>query len=282
MIINRDGLILSVIIPVFNVEKYIEECVRSVLGQTYKNLDIILVDDGPMDNSASICKRLEKEDDRIRLIKIQNSGSFQARKVGALYAKGNIITFVDADDIIETDAYENLVRLYGQYMPDILLFNYEYNNESIPKNYYAEGLYLERDIQDKIILGMMYDYTLGCRKMEPSVINKLIKKDLFLKVTDEVDSRIPLGDDALITYPSVCLAKQIYVTNKVLYHYRKNTESCTHTFPLERIIEVQNFQKEISNLFEKMGVKDMMQFQVGCYVRSFISMMVKNWYGIVN
>lgn len=277
---KKENILLSVIIPVYNGEKYIIECVNSVLKQTYKNLDVILVDDGSTDNSAEICKKIEKQDNRVRMIRIRNSGPYQARNVGAKVSKGDILTFVDADDTLDLNTYESLIDIYEEYNPDMIVFNYEYNNEITPPNYYTEGLYLEKDICSKIIPGMMYDYSLGCRKIEPSVINKIMKKELYLKVTKSIKSRISLGDDALITYPALCDAKRLYITNKVYYHYRKNMDSCTHTYPVERILEVQNFQKEINRLFENRGMKEIMEFQVECYVRSFVSMMVKNWYGI--
>lgn len=277
---DKENTLLSVIVPIYNAEKYLTECIASILNQTYKQLDIILVDDGSTDSSNEICRNLCKIDNRLRLIEIENSGPFQARKAGVNVARGEILAFVDADDTLELDAYDELMDIYHEYTPDIIAFNYEYNNESTPKNNYLDGLYLKEEIKAKIIPGMMHDYKNGYRKMEPSIVGKIIKKHLYQKIAYQIQTRITLGEDALVTYPAICMAEKLYITNQVFYHYRKNMDSCTQTCPIERVIEVKSFQDEITHLFRQMGLEEEMKLQVECYVRSFVSMMINSWYGI--
>lgn len=107
--------LLSVIVPVYNVEAYVGRCIESILNQTYKNLELILVDDGAKDSSGAICDSYAEKDSRIRVIHKGNGGLSSARNTGIEQAKGEYITFVDSDDWIEADAYENMLRTAQQF-----------------------------------------------------------------------------------------------------------------------------------------------------------------------
>ena len=111
--------LISVVIPVYNIEKYLERCVYSVREQTYKNLEIILVDDGSTDNSGLICDKLAAEDAGIRVFHKKNGGSSSARNLGISKAQGEYIGFVDSDDYIEPDMYELLYAAIQEYDADI-------------------------------------------------------------------------------------------------------------------------------------------------------------------
>ena len=111
---NNDFLI-SVIVPVYNIQDYLERCVRSIMNQTYKNLEILLVDDGSTDGSGDLCERLAKEDERIRVFHKENGGSSSARNLGIREAKGEYLGFIDSDDYIEPDMYELLASTIVKY-----------------------------------------------------------------------------------------------------------------------------------------------------------------------
>ena len=110
--------LVSVIIPVYNVEKFLDRCVRSVLAQTYNNLEIILVDDGSPDRSGEMCDSLAKEDSRIVVFHKQNGGVSDARNYGTTHAKGEYITFVDSDDYVAPNYVEYLMSLITKYDAD--------------------------------------------------------------------------------------------------------------------------------------------------------------------
>lgn len=111
---------ISVIVPVYNVEDYLEECINSILGQTYKNLEIILVDDGSTDNSSKICDIYEKKDKRIKVIHKENGGLSSARNEGLKYRTGEYISFVDSDDFIDKTMYEKLYSAIKKYDADVV------------------------------------------------------------------------------------------------------------------------------------------------------------------
>lgn len=272
--------IISVIVPVYNTEQYIGQCIESIMNQTYREIELILVDDGSTDSSGSICDKYAITDTRIKVIHIENRGAFQARKVGALEAKGEYLAFSDSDDWLELDAFEKIEQLCRKFTPEIIAYAYMYENNRIVESLYDEKYYTKLAIQNEIINGMMFDSGYGRRRLDPSLCSKFIKRELYVSIANKVNDRITFGDDALIVYPAVFQAESMYITNYALYHYQKNQTSCTHKFPLERIIEVQAFQRNIINIFQEKDCYHVMQYQVEQYVRSFLQMMVKNWYDI--
>lgn len=111
--------LISIIVPVYNVEKYLKECIDSVISQTYKNLEIILVDDGSTDKSGEICDEYSKKDSRIKVIHKENGGLSDARNVALDIAKGEYIGFVDSDDYVEKDMFETLYKLAEEHNTEI-------------------------------------------------------------------------------------------------------------------------------------------------------------------
>ncbi len=111
--------LISIIIPVYNVERYLRECIDSIIAQTYKNLEIILVDDGSSDKSGEICDEYSKKDSRIKVIHKKNGGLSDARNVALDIAKGDYIGFIDSDDYIEKDMFQILYNLAEEYNAEI-------------------------------------------------------------------------------------------------------------------------------------------------------------------
>lgn len=278
---DRTDCILSVIVPVYNVESTLRACLESILNQSYENFELILVDDGSTDSSSEMCDTYAQKDSRVNVIHIKNSGIFQARRLGVNRATGKIVTFSDADDWMDVNTFETVMQLFWQYDPDILAFTYDCGGGKIEEHLYEEGLYYGDDIKNKIIPGMMYDTTYSKRRLNPSLCCKLMKKELFTKVTESISDRVTLGEDALVTYPAVCLSDRLFICNKALYHYNINNDlSCTHTYPIERITEIKAFQNNIMRLFNEMGMLNKVKYQIENYVRSFLAVMVRDWYGI--
>lgn len=116
---------LSVIVPVYNVETYLNRCIDSIINQTYKNLEIILVDDGSTDKSGKICDKYAAIDSRIKVIHKKNGGLVSARKYGVMNATGDYITDVDSDDWIENQAFSYMIEKLSQYNPDMLVLGHK-------------------------------------------------------------------------------------------------------------------------------------------------------------
>ena len=122
--LSAKAALLSVIIPVYNVEPYLEQCLDSVINQTYKNLEIICINDGSSDNSLKILEKYQKKDSRIKLINQKNKGLSEARNAGLDVAKGEYIAFVDSDDYLELNAYKEAMKVMLQDKNPLILYDY--------------------------------------------------------------------------------------------------------------------------------------------------------------
>ena len=165
--------LISVIVPVYNVEKYLEKCVKSIIGQTYKNLEIILVDDGSTDSSGKMCDEISKTDDRIKVIHKKNGGLSDARNAALKIAKGDYFGFVDSDDYIATDMFETLCNLLENNNSDISIVSYYeiYNDKLI-------GVRDSKDLVNFNKLDAMKELLMDSR-IQSYAWNKLFKRDLF-------------------------------------------------------------------------------------------------------
>lgn len=275
----KEDIKLSIVVPVYNCEQYLDECIQSILKQTYTQFELIIVNDGSTDDSLSVCQRYAEEDSRVKVYDIKNSGAYQARKYGANRAVGELITFADADDWLDLNAFEAYMNTYEAYKPDICAFTYIHDEKSVASNLNLceEGFY-DKELIKKLVPQMMFDPKNGIRKMNPSLACKLMKRELFLKVTEKVTERINLGDDALVTYPAICCADSLYVSNRIFYHYRRNMESLTTKMRLERVEELGFFQKALENVLDDMGLREKLQSQVDHYVRRYFDILTENWY----
>lgn len=276
------GLLLSVIVPVYNTEKFLKECVDSILVQSFEAFELILVDDGSTDSSGDICDEYAEQDERVKVLHLTNCGIYQARKTGIKIARGTYVTFLDADDWVEQGAFDFAI---GTFLRDdeidLLTYAYRYNQDGIiDKNSYEEGIYDRNAILNYVMNGMMFDLKIGKWRLAPSLCTKYIRKSLCYEIFNDVTDYITLGEDALITYPSVCGANKIGIFNRPYYHYRVNDESCTHIFPPERIKQVIDFQKNITQQIDKTDCLPLLEEQIPGYIRMFIAMMVKGWFGM--
>lgn len=165
--------LISVIVPVYNVEKYLEKCVKSIIGQTYKNLEIILVDDGSTDSSGKMCDEISKTDDRIKVIHKKNGGLSDARNAALKIAKGDYFGFVDSDDYIANDMFETLCNLLENNNSDISIVSYYeiYNDKLI-------GVRDSKDLVNFNKLDAMKELLMDSR-IQSYAWNKLFKRDLF-------------------------------------------------------------------------------------------------------
>ena len=125
---------VSIIVPIYNSEKYLPQCIESILNQTYKNFELILVNDGSTDNSLSICESYAQKDERIEILNLQHNGVSNARNNGISKAKGEFICFVDSDDKIEKDFLLVLTNLQNKYNSDIAEVDFKYLNDNSKKN----------------------------------------------------------------------------------------------------------------------------------------------------
>ncbi len=214
--------LISVIVPVFEVEKYLRECIESILNQTYTNLEIILVDDGSPDKCGEICEEYAKTDNRIIVIHQENKGLSSARNRGLDIATGDYIGFVDSDDKIAPDMFEILLNNLKQYDADISICGfyrlYE-DGRCIKEKQSVQGVRLLD--RDEALLHLLED-----KDMHSHVWNKLFKHDFWK------DVRFPVGrnlEDVATTYLLFDNAEKIVTCDTPLYYYVQRPDSIIRT-----------------------------------------------------
>ncbi|MGN1300444.1 MAG: glycosyltransferase family 2 protein [Clostridia bacterium] len=214
--------LISVIIPVYKVEKYLEQCISSVIRQTYRNLEIILVDDGSPDNCPKICDEYAKKDNRIRVIHKKNGGVSSARNIGIDKAKGKWIAFIDSDDWVEENYIERLHVCAVKENADIALCGYnriifnkiEKINSSGKINRYSGNQYLTNSLNPQTGFGLCH----------MKLINRKIIKNI------RFDESLEVGEDALFNIMITKNIKCAVNNNESLYNYRINTNSVVRRF----------------------------------------------------
>lgn len=204
---------VSIIVPVYNVDKYISECVDSIINQTYKNIEIILVDDGSTDNSGKTCDNYSQNDKRIKVIHQKNAGAANAKNTGLDNVTGDYIAFIDSDDVVEADWIETMLNLAISNNADIseCAFDKYYKNhyESVVDFDSSSGRFTTEEYMKQYL--SRWTSSIFC--------NKLFRKELTENIRFRKERRCI--DDEFYTYKVISNAKMIVRTNKVLYHYRQ-------------------------------------------------------------
>ena len=226
--------LISVIVPVYNVEKYLRQCLESIINQTYKNLEIILVDDGSTDNSGNICEEYAPKDNRIKVIHKTNSGLSSARNAGLDICTGEYIGFVDSDDWLEPDMYEILHDKMIEDQADIVNcgFYREY------KEHREKFAVLEKCVYSGYdVIEQSYSSPYVCY----AVWFKLYRRQCFDKV------RFPVGknyEDLAIFFPTFEKARKVLVIPEALYHYRQRSTGIMLSFFNKKQLDIINICKE--------------------------------------
>ncbi len=210
--------IISVVIPVYNVEKYLGECIESVINQTYSNLQIILIDDGSTDSSGIICDQYSDKDKRITVVHQENAGAGAAKNRGLDLVKGKYFSIIDSDDYIELNMYEKMLDYINKFKVDIVqcLFKNVYVNDSIDSNYAIVHNYPVFYNSQKFLTELLYDWKYAI------FANKIFKTELLKEIRFPVGRKI---DDEFFTYKLVCNANKILNISDVLYNYRMRQSS---------------------------------------------------------
>ena len=243
---------ITVIIPVYNVENYLNKCLDSVLKQTYKNLEIIVVNDGSTDNSGGICQEYAQKDSRIIYIEKENGGLSDARNAGLDRMTGSYVTFVDSDDWVEPNYVEVLHNKLIGYQADIAIGNYYSYNEDEAMYYFHVNSesYYEKLYDNISIFENLYD----AKQMKSfsliSAWGKLYKAELFDYIRFDKGK---LGEDGYINQKLYLLVQKVIYINQGLYAYRQRSGSITKTWTEKWMHALVDAMSERITLLANMG-----------------------------
>lgn len=204
---------ISIIIPVYNTEKYIKECIESIIKQTYKNIEIIIVNDGSKDNSLSICNEYALKDKRIKVINQKNKGQSSARNKGIKNSNGDYILFVDSDDWIEENMLEILIKKANTDLSDIVICSHKIINENSVTNIVLEK---KHSFEEYLFESTTMGYSM-CKMIKKSCINRYFREDIFF-----MEDMIFWMDN------KQNINKVSYIPN-CLYNYRMTNTSVLHS-----------------------------------------------------
>ena len=227
---------LSVIVPVYNTEKYLRECVDSILAQTFTDFELILVNDGSTDGSGAICDEYALKDPRVRVIHQENGGVTRARKAAMRIAAGSWISFVDSDDWISPVMFDTMIeKATGETQIVICDAYLEFPDRSeIAGSQVAPGVYDKAAMMQRIYPTMIMDFDKRCPGMTGWLCNKLFERSLLEKVFWSVEDHFVLSEDALCTYAALLESDRIYIFRNSWYHYRQHMGSAMHQYHGEK------------------------------------------------
>ena len=254
--------LVSIIIPVYKVEKYLKECLESVVNQIYKNLEIILVDDGSPDSCGKICDEYAKNDERVKVIHKENGGLSSARNKGLDVASGSYISFVDSDDVIDKRFIETLYHMCVENNCDIAECGFKrFKGDIEVENAESEEIKVISaiEMQNKLFVD-------GESAQTVIVCDKLYKKYLFDSI------RFPIGkvhEDESATYKILYSCKtSVVATNLKLYYYRENLNSITgKKFNIKRL-DILDAYEERKNFYKEKGENELYRKSLSNYAET--------------
>lgn len=253
---------LTVVVTIYNVGTYLEECISSILSQEYDNLEIILVNDGSTDNSLEICEKYVFLDHRVKVITKNNEGLVAARKTGIEAATGEYITFVDGDDYLHKDYYSSMMKVIIEKDPDLFVASHilKREQEYIPMRQTMEDgiysgdnlLYLKRN---------MNFYEKQCYEfgVSPSVCMKIFKTEK-LKEVDSVPNSITFGEDACFSFPYILKSNSVIVDNSINgYIYRFVNNSMSRNEDHKKLFEADKVYEYLKPFYYSTGDKEIIE-----------------------
>lgn len=261
--------LITIIVPVYNIERYIAKCIHSILYQSYTNLEIIVVDDGSTDASGAICDELAKADSRLRIIHKENEGLAEARNTGLRLAQGAYIAFVDGDDYIEKDMMNQLYQRILQDKAEFALCNIRFVDEA--GSCIADK---ETDLTDGVLSQKAFWAGYYGTFVYPYVVawNKLYRKELFHHTFYDKGR---LHEDEFILHKIVAQCKTISVVRDRLYNYVQRSESIMgRKYNVTRLqgFEALNIRLDYFRTNDREFIESTMSWMLGCLLKASVNL----------
>lgn len=248
-----ESILVSIVVPVYNTEKYIERCIQSILRQTYKNFELILIDDGSSDDSGKICDRYSEQDERIKVIHNANEGVSSARNFGLNIACGEWVTFIDADDWIREDTLECLKNQTNK--NDIICFSYSeiYPNKTVQRGKHSGEFQINRDEIRKLELKIIDKNLKLDEKYEGMKITvpwgKFIKRK-FLQRNNIKFIKNLYGEDMIFNLYCFHLSSEIKYIDEPYYYYFHQKQSLYNGYRKGVYNELENMTNEMEKFIQ--------------------------------
>lgn len=263
--------LISVIVPVYNVAQYLPKCIDSIMNQTYRDLEIILVNDGSTDNSGEICTEYENKDTRIKVIHQENNGVVSARKTGISNATGGYIAFVDADDWLDECALESMHRDMKD--ADLIAAGYWKNypqGEELGTNHMPAGVYATEQELHYFYENMMYYKSETFDDSLASIWNKLFRLEIIKQFYEKLDDRLHYEEDAVFLYTYFLRCNKIVVSEDAFYHYRIRENSAVNSVYQYFLADVNHIYLYLEKLFSTHACADVMLLRLQQWIEELV------------
>jgi glycosyltransferase involved in cell wall biosynthesis len=269
----RSNPLVSIIIPIYNSEAFLDKCIQSAINQSYKNIEVILVDDGSIDSSGEICDNYSSIDNRVKTIHKTNGGLVSSRKTGLLASTGEYVLYIDGDDWVELDIIKHYVDQVLKFNADVVISSHIVNlegREDILMNSLPSGVYDKEVLKSTIYPKMLYTGKFAQFGIFSYSWGKLYRKETLLKNQLNVDENITIGEDALCLYPTLLDTNILVILEQPDYHYRQRADSQMKTLRKIEISKMQKVYDDLKNIFSDKGVLDIMLPQLQYYLLSLL------------
>lgn len=253
-----DNYLVSIILPIYNVEKYLDRCIQSILNQSYENLEIILVDDGSPDRSSEICDEYRKSDQRIKVVHKENGGLSDARNAGLILAKGKYIIFLDSDDYIEHTMVEDAVTVLEKNNSDIVIWGYYADFVDEDENLISSKI-INPCISGDFLKSDFYEVTITNELIGilGYAWNKMYKKSLLLKNNFKFTKGLSLVEDIVFNGPVLTSAERISFIEKPYVHYMQRSRETLGTKFYENYYELKKMaMNTVESMLSEWGKTD--------------------------
>ena len=255
-------ILLSIVVPVYKVERYLEQCVDSIIAQNCRELEVILVDDGSPDRSPVICDAYAEKHANINVIHKENGGSVSARKAGAHAAKGKYITFIDSDDWVEEGYCARIIEIIEQYGPTVIAFTQHEKVESDGRKIRCQesdrcGLFSRERLEKEVFPEILYKPPFYSCGVTPALWLKVIERDMLMEFIDSVPDIVAMGDDLCVSLPALLQAHNVFFDNFCGYNYRMNASSITHSYDPKAAVRNTELLKHLKSTIEPFDAFDL-------------------------
>ena len=268
---------ISIIIPVYNVRDYIRRCIESLKQSSYSNIEIIIVDDGSLDDSYSLSLSLQAKDERIIVLHQDNKGCAEARRKGLSVATGKYVGFVDPDDWIEPEMYEKLVCAAEKNDADLVISNFYRDNDMG-----SYGDYKSIDVEEGVYFGEEIEhlkrqiYKGGRRTVNGALWNKLFLREKIKDIYNSLDRRIYRGEDSVAVVLYLLECKRLMVIKQAFYHAYDRPTSLTHTADIEYFSQMNYWYKQVHDYIVDSGYKELLHGLDEFYITILAEGMLKH------
>lgn len=277
-----DKELVSIIVPVYNVRDYLEKCINSIINQIYKNLEIIIVDDGSTDGSSDICDRFLTVDKRILVIHKENGGVVSARQMGIERARGRYMIAIDSDDWIEPNMISELYALASENNADIVTsgcYRESGNTYGIITDGIKEGVYRNESKR------LVYENLIFCdgtdtAGMQGGMWCKLMKTSVIKRIHSEISNEIRYAEDLAVVYGCCVCAETIVVTHNIYYHYTMRTGSAVYSIIPHYFSHINDVYLFLKGEFEKSEYRKILMKQLDVLMVKWALTGINHYFGL--